>query len=268
MKAKISLLTIALILLSGLALLAVPVRAGSPQPQVVYATPTAMADGRIFYRVEENETCLRIEMLTGVKVADIIRLNNLDQNCTINPGTDLLIGIVTPEPTVTINPDVTATPLLPTPTPAKGTGELCVVLFADINGNAMRDETEPTVLGGAVSVTGNGFVFSNTGLTVTGLDADGNDNMLCFADMPEGDYTISLAVPDGYNPTTSTTYPFKLIAGNRSIVDFGAQASAIAPPPEDGGGEEGGRSPILAILGGILILGGIGLAVYIRLLRQ
>ncbi len=268
MKAKISLLTIVIILLSGLALMAAPVRAGNPQPQVVYATPTAQPDGRIFYRVQEGETCLRIELLTGVKVADLISLNNLDQNCTILPGSDLLIGIVTPEPTVTPNPDTTPTPLLPTPTLTKGTGELCVVLFADINGNAMREETEPTVLGGAVSVTGKDLVFSNTGLTVTGFDADGNDNMLCFADMPEGEYTISLAVPDGYNPTTSTTYPFALIAGNRSIVDFGAQASAIAPPSGEDDDAGSGRSPILAILGGILILGGIGLAVYIRLLRQ
>lgn len=268
MKAKISLLLIILTLLTGLALLAAPVRADNDRPQVVYATPTALEDGRIFYRVQEGETCLRIELLTGVKVADLIRLNNLDQNCTIIPGTDLLIGIVTPEPTVTPNPDVTATPLLPTPTPIKGTGEVCVVLFADVNGNATREETEASILGGAVSITGSGGLFSNTGLTQTGFDADGNENMLCFADMPEGEYTISLAVPDGYNPTTATTYLFQLIAGNRSIVDFGAQASAIAPPPENGEASTGGRSPVLAIAGAVLILGGIGLAVYIRFLKR
>jgi hypothetical protein len=268
MKAKISLLVIALTLLSGLSLLAAPVGASNDHPQVVYATPTALEDGRIFYRVQEGETCLRIELLTSVKVADLIKLNNLDQNCTIIPGTDLLIGIVTPEPSLTPNPDVTATPLLPTPTPVKGTGEVCVVLFADINGNATREETEAAILGGAVSITGVGGVFSNTGLTQTGLDADGNENMLCFSDMPEGEYTISLAVPDGYNPTTATTYPFKLIAGNRSIVDFGAQASAIQPPAENGASSQSGRSPVLAILGGVLVLGGIGLAIYIRLLRR
>ncbi|HMN60013.1 MAG TPA: hypothetical protein PJ988_06600, partial [Anaerolinea sp.] len=69
------------------------------------------------------------------------------------------------------------------------------------------------------------------------------------------------------NPTTTTNYPLKLLAGNRSLIDFGAQISVRQPPPEQPG-TEGGRSPIMLVLGAILILGGAGLALYFRFLRR
>ena len=252
------------ILLGGglLLSLAQPARAGQLS-QVSYQTPTALPDGRVIYKVQAGDSCLRIQLLTAVKVDQLIGLNKLDANCTIQPGQELVLAVVTPVPTATANPQFTATPLLPTPTPKRGTGEICVVLFADVNGNAVRDTDENPILGGAVSVTDRQGSVSQTGLTAS------EATPLCFKDIPEGDYNLSMAVPDGYNPTTTTNYPLHLIAGNRSIIDFGAQistkpsANTTTSTPE-----ASGRSPLLLIVGAILILGGIATAIYFRVIKR
>jgi hypothetical protein len=247
----------------GLALifiLASPALANNPQ-QAVFPSPTAQADGRILYKVPAGYTCLQISLLFKISLDQLRTLNKLDENCTLRENQELLLGVITTVPTVTPNPAITATPLLPTPTVLPGTGEICIVLFADVNGNAIRDDSEPPILGGAVSVTNPGAGVSQTGITTD------TDTSLCFKDLPEGDYNISMAVPAGYNPTTTTNYPLKLIAGNRSIIDFGAQISMKGPEPTQPG-SAGGRSPILLVAGALLILGGIGLGLYFRLLKR
>ena len=251
-------LLFALGLLFGLAR---PAQAG-PNPQVLYQTPTALPDGRVIYKVQAGDSCLRIELVTGVKVEELRTLNKLDEACSIQPDQELILAIVVPTPTPTVDLGVTATPLLPTPTPKKGSGEICVILFADVNGNAAREEAEGTILGGAVSVTDRAGTVSQTGITLSGTDT------LCFKDIPEGDYNVALAVPDGYNPTTTTNYPLQLVAGNRSVIDFGAQASTRPAAQDPAVPSSGGRSPLLLILGGILILGGLALAVYFRVLKR
>lgn len=233
---------------------------GSPVQQAAYQTPTALPDGRVLYKVQAGDSCLRIELLTGVKVQRLLELNKLDQSCTLQTNQELLLAVITPTVTPTLNPLITATPLLPTPTILPGTGEICVVLFADTNGSAVREDTEPPILGGAVSVTDRSGAISKTGLTTD------KPEPFCFKELPEGDYNISMAVPDGYNPTTTINYPLKLIAGNRSIIDFGAQISSR--PANPGGPAPSSNSPLLAILGGVLILGGIGLGVYLRIMKK
>jgi hypothetical protein len=237
-----------------------PALAGRPA-QVTYQTPTANADGRILYKVQPGDSCLRIELLTGVKTEQLRTLNKLDDACTLREGQELLLSVYVPTATATPNPLITNTPLLPTPTPKRGSGEICIILFADINGDAVREDTEAPVLGGAVSITDRAGAVSETGLTTDKADP------LCFKDLPEGEYNISMAVPAGYNPTTTTNYPLKLLAGNRSIIDFGAQISVRQPPP-DQTGEGSSRSPLLLVAGAVLILGGIGLAIYFALLRK
>jgi len=263
MKRNIAVFLFMLIAAGLLLGLAQPARA-SQFSQVSYQTPTALPDGRVIYKVQAGDSCLRIQLLTGVKVEQVIALNKLDINCTIQPGQDLVLLVVTPIPSPTTNPAVTATPLLPTPTPKLGTGEICVVLFADVNGNAVRDEGELPILGGAVSVTNRDGSVSQTGLTTNG------DTPLCFKEISEGEYNLSMAVPDGYNPTTTTNYPLKLIAGNRSIIDFGAQISTKpdANQPAADPAPAGGRSPLLLIVGGILILGGIAVGIYFRVIKR
>lgn len=230
--------------------------------QVVYQTPTALPDGRVVYIVQEGDTCLRIQLLTGVTIEQLRTLNRLDQECTILPGKELLLAVITPQPTPTQNPNLTPTPLLPTPTPFSGNGQVCVLLFNDVNGNTMREEGEQPLAGGAVSITERQGKVSRTSTTAAGADP------VC-EEVPEGDYNISMAIPSGYNATTSLNLPsIKVQAGDLAILEFGAQASSAPQPTPAGESAASGSGLILAILGGLLILTGIGLGVYILAARR
>ena len=255
-----------LLLLGVVLLLARPAAAGSPEgepiAQVVYQTPTAQPDGRVVYVVQESDSCLRIELLTKVTVEQIRQLNNLDANCTIRPGQEILLTIVTPEPSPTANPNVTPTPLLPTPTPYNGNGDVCVLLFNDVNGNSMREETELPLGGGAVSITEKRGQVS---LTMNTLE---EDKPVCNT-VPEGNYNISMAIPGGFNPTTEMNKPLKVQAGDQHTLEFGAQVSSqTVEEPVDGAEQQSDNSLILAIMGGALIVGGIGLGIYVVLSRR
>jgi LysM repeat protein len=236
----------------ALSILSMPVSA-SVQPQAYYQTPTAHADGRIMYVVNANDTCISISLLNNISEDNLRKLNNLQSDCVLQVGQVLLLGTVTPGLTPTTGPTATPTPLLPTPTAFNGTGEVCIFLFEDLNGNAQPDTNEGQIPGGAVSLNDKAGKVSLTNTTTS--DA----NPLCFTALAEGDYNISVGVPEGYNPTTSMNYPLTLKAGDKTILDFGAQLSTKARPVSPA---DGGRSPILGILGAICILGGIGLGIY------
>jgi LysM repeat protein len=217
---------------------------------VYLLTPTPLADGRILYVVKSGESCSQIALLMGISV-DQLRLNNnlTDANCVLQPGQKLLIATVTaiPEPTNT------PTPSGPTPTPFFGLGQICVLLFNDINGNAMVDATETSIADGQISITDRSGQTSVTGKT----DASGSP--ICFQELPEGDYNVSVAIPEGYNPTMNLNSPITVKAGNSIYLDFGAQPGSGMSSPFVIGGT---RSPFLGIFGGILILAGIGLGFY------
>jgi LysM repeat protein len=242
----------ALFLLSlALAVAVMPVNA-EPSRQAFYQTPTPDADNRIIYVVQAGDSCLRISLLTGVELTQLRQLNNLDEECVLSEGQELVLAVVE-APTAAIEPTATPGPPQPTPTPFNGTGEICVYLFADVNGNALADTDEGPIAGGAISISDKIGKVSLPGVT------DNSGDPTCFADVPEGEYNISVAPPEGFNPTTSMNYPLVLKAGESSILDFGAQISSAAIPVPVG---EGGKSPLLAILGGVLIVGGIGLGIY------
>lgn len=261
-KAVTSSLLLSLIL--AFLLLARPVRA-VPSQQVTFQTPTAYADGRVIYIVQPNDTCLRVELLTGVKVEQLRSLNRLDQNCTLTAGAELILAIVTPEPTPTTNPEITATPLLPTPTAFRGSGQICVQLYNDINGNAFREDSEPLLRDGAISISDRRGQISETGLSSTDPL-----NLFC-KEVPEGEYTVSMAVPDGYNATNETNVLVPVQAGDQVFVDFGAQVNSQTIEKQQMAPEtvpQGGRGMLMGILGGLFLLLGVGLGVYVLFMRR
>jgi LysM repeat protein len=241
-------------------MLAFPVLA-APSRQVPIFTPTPGTDGRIIYIVKANDTLLSISLLTGVPVDQLRALNGLTGD-TIIEGQPLLLGLAGPPEVVTTpGPSPTPTPLLPTPTAKPGSGNLCILLFNDRNGDSIRQEEEPSIPDGEVSVSDRSGSVSLTTTTEGGTDP------YCFNTVPEGDYNISVAVPAGFNPTTVTNYALSLKAGDETFLDFGAQANSetLAEAPIPAGS---GRSPILGIVGGLFLLVGVGLAVFAgRLLR-
>ena len=234
----------------------------APLPQLTpFLTPTPGPDGRILYKVQQGDTLLRISLIAGVSLDELRGLNNLVGD-NIVVGQELLLGLGGPsEVTPTPGPNPTPTPLLPTPTVVPGAGMLCVLLYDDRNGDAIRQEEETSIPGGAISVSNRSGSFSETAKTDAGLDP------FCFEGLSEGEYTITVAVPEGYNPTTSTNYVLSLKAGDETYLGFGAQVNSVAEleSPEAQGTS---RSAVLGVLGGLFLLAGAGLAVFgTRLLR-
>jgi LysM repeat protein len=241
--------------------MAASVLAAPPAQGQQIFTPTPGPDGRIIYIVKAGETCTSISLMTGVPVDYIRTTNRLDENCTLREGQELVIGVGGPSgaATPTSGPAPTATPGQPTPTPVTGSAEVCVLIYADMNGDGLRQETEMGIAGGAVSVTSANGTYSQSKQTVAEIDPDTEEPVrTCFSDMPPGTYTISAAVPDSYNPTTALNYERELNPGDTSSVSFGAQVRAQAEPQA----ESGGGSPLLGILGAVLLLAGVGVGVY------
>lgn len=258
---KKALIVISLGLMAYILLVVVIPAAATPGSyQAMYYTPTARPDGRIIYIVKSGDTCTSIALLNGITEQQLRQNNNItDLNCVIQPGQELLIAVVTPEPQATVTPTFTG----PTPTlPAGGMGKVCVLLFDDRNGNGVREDAESALADGQVSVADRVGAFSKTGTTTAVLDASGVWTPLCFDNVPAGDYNVSMAIPQGYNPTTNLNYPLKVTAGDTAYIDFGAQLSSKTSGSSSSSGTTGARFPWLAIFGGVLIVAGLGMAAY------
>jgi len=253
-------LVITLILFLAFALLSIsPLFISTASAQVYYYTPTAEANGNVYYVVKSGDTCDTISLLNNVPLETLRSLNQLDlDKCRfLQIGQKLLLTTV-PTPVITIGPSPTPTSMLPTPEPIKGFGTICVFLYNDVNGNAMAEPSEVTdtgLAGGAISVASVAGDYSKTGTTI------GTGKPVCFTDAPEGEYNISIAIPDGYNATSAQNHTIQLKRGDTSTVNFSAQASSSLKA--DNGGQ-GSGSALLAVVGGVFILGAIGLGLYVR----
>lgn len=262
------LFSLMIIILTALAFAGLPAQTAAqaaPPQQIPIYTPTPGPDGRIIYIVKANDTLLGISLITGVSIDRLRELNNMTSD-TIFEGQQLLLGLAGPAEAVTptSGPPPTATPILPTPSPKPGQGSLCVLLFNDLNGDSIRQEEEPSIPDGAVSFGDRDGKTSQSVTTTAGLEHQ------CFENLPEGVYTVSAAVPEGYNPTTSTDTEITLQADQQFYVNFGAQANSQTAAEEPTiPAQEGGRTPILGIIGALFLAAGIGLAIFAgRLLRK
>jgi hypothetical protein len=239
---------------------------GTPVAQFTpFPTPTPGRDGRIVYIAVEGDSAWRIAAIfgfAGEKYEELRTLNKWGDNPIIRPGDEVILGFSGPvEPTPFAGPSPTPAPVLPTPSPEAGWGELCLILFNDLSGDSLRQESEPSLTGGAISISNRSGTYSQTGDTAPGSEHQ------CFTNLPEGFYNITVAIPDGYNPTTVLNYAIEIMAGEKHYVSFGAQANsetvAEAPAPQGTG-----RSIWLGLLGGSLVVAALGLALFGgRLLR-
>jgi hypothetical protein len=240
--------------------------AASPVQQVAFPSPTPGPDGRIIYIVKAGETCTQISLLYGVSVEYIRTTNLLDENCTLREGQSLMIGIGGPSGgSPTPGPSPTPAPVLPTVTPsAGGTAQVCVLVYADANGDALRQASEGAIAGAAISLTSDDGTYSQTQTSVINPDATAYQGM-CFANVPPGKYSVSVAAPDGYNPTMNLTSKVDVNPGDQITVNFGAQPKTIAAAVTG----SKGPSPLLGVIGAALLLGGIGIGAYSwRMLRK
>src|SRR5689334_16552313 len=113
-----------------------PLSGANAAPQL-FVTSTPGPDGRILYTVVAGDSCLQVAFLHGITVPQLRQLNTrLDENCTLTVGQQLVVGVVSSSlptaPVATLpSPTITATPVT-------GTTEVCVLLFNDLNGDALR----------------------------------------------------------------------------------------------------------------------------------
>jgi hypothetical protein len=220
-----------------------------------FLTPTPGPDGRIVYTVQENDSFWSIAAIAGLTLDELYALNGIQPNDYAVPGMELVLGFAGPtEPTVDPSTVITPTPASPTSTPLFSTGEICILLFNDTNGDARLEDGEPALSGGKISIVDVSGVVAVE--ATTGENPEGE----CFEDLEAGDYNVSAAVPEEYNPTTSMSLPIRLIAGDVKYVQFGAQPSAAIREQIPDDGRSG--SLLLGIFGIFLLFAAGGLAFY------
>ena len=235
----------------------------APATQQIIPTSTPGPDGRILYIAKAGDNCTIVAALNSITIDQLRQLNKgLDEDCTVIEGQEYLVGIVSVAGTPT--PGASPTPGLPTasPTPLTSTTDVCVLLFEDSNGNAIREETEPAVAGGAVSVTENNGEYSAAQDTVIPADPAAYQG-ICFLDVPAGSYNVTVGIPDNYNATTELSYSLNVNAGDRAFVPFGIQSrDVVVDPGANDPNDKAGKTPILGILGILFLLGGAGVGYY------
>ncbi len=281
-RAKRSLLLATALLFFGLFAIfnargaAVPASAAPALQLTAFLTPTPAPDGRILYTVQQDDTLFRIAAVAGMTVEELMALNNLDPDDIIRPGDVLLLGLGGPalqatETPAGVLPTVDPANLPPTPTSGPGTGTVCIFLYDDVNGDATRQEEEVAVPEGAISLSNRSGTVSIQAETIPGPADPANEDppRICIEELLEGEYIVYVAIPEGYNPTTSLNKSFSLLEGDITFIDFGAQISTEGQVElAEQIPEEGGRSPLLGIVGGVLLLAGIGLAVLAGLMGR
>lgn len=226
-----------------------------------FLTPTPRADGQIVYVVQEDDTLWRIAAIAGLSLEELMALNGIQPGDFLTPGTELFLGSAVQEGAGgTAQAEASEPTEIPlTPTPEVGTGDICVLLFEDINGNGRLEEGEPALPEGQISVVAlSGDLVGE--YTTEPLDLEVAPDGYCFEELSNGDYNVSAAVPPNYNPTTGLNVPVSLNPGEIKYLQFGAQPSSAINGQEDGQG--GGRSTMLGLLGLALLAAAAGLAYY------
>jgi LysM repeat protein len=237
------------------------------------STATPNADGQIIYKVQSGDTLWSIAAVHGLTVDQLKALNGLTSDF-ITVGQNLIVQQGTgtgTSPTATTEAGVTAAPTTegtqgaePTvaataapaentaiaqvsPTPA-GTGLVCALIWNDANGNGVRDASETLVIGGLLTL-----VDITTGQQVQAYTTDDPNLPHCFDEIAEGQYTVSLAAPPGYNATTPGSHTLGVVPGSTSMLEFGIQPRAEQLTPAPTGSNRALRTALLGA-GGIMFL--------------
>lgn len=115
---------------------------------------------------------------------------------------------------------------------AQETGQVCVQSFDDRNGDGLRDPDERPIAHGVSAGLGNqaGVTIATRLLEDSPFAADG---LLCFDDLPAGDYQISLRSAE-FTITTAAVFSASVNPGAApALVEFGLQPlQVVAPKPE------------------------------------
>lgn len=153
---------------------------------------------------------------------------------------------------------------------------LCIWMYEDANQNRIQEADEALLAGATITLRSGGD-------TVETYTTDGVNEPFCFEALPVGDYIAAAQPPAGYGLTTAASLSLRVVTGTTTNARFGAAQGvqvAVAPPDLDqeppapiidaGAPDDGGLSLlqisglIVFALAGLVMLGGIGVALILR----
>lgn len=199
-------------------------------PLLAQTEPTATpnADGIIYAIVQPNDSLWAIAARSGISLTELLDLNNLTESALIQPGDRLIVAIVAPPETATPEASPTAAATRPPPTPSHTPPPppltvICLVAFADANGNGEREPAE--LLQAGVAFT----VFTSDGV-VANYVTDGLAEPYCLTDLTPGNYQITRSVGRTETLTNSGNRTVVLDAGDQVMLGFGSFIGATPLP--------------------------------------
>ncbi|MGF1504187.1 MAG: LysM peptidoglycan-binding domain-containing protein [Anaerolineae bacterium] len=210
-------------------------------------------DGSQWHTVQPLDTLLRIAAAYDVEPQTIRDLNNLTSD-TLFVDQELLIVPAEEDEGTAFAEDM---PEEEAPELAEAGGEsdfaqLCLALFADADSDGQWEQGEALIGGGDVAVQGAATRSSTT---------ESTGEPTCFADLPPGDYTVSVSPPDGFSLANTTPLALSLSAGSEIALNVSALAdspeSAEQAPVETAPAARQGMFARPLVVG--LLIGGIGL---------
>lgn len=259
----------------------------SPPGTFPVASPTSLVSSTVVAAATNRATSTPRTISTATQVVaqntQVVAQNTQAVQPTSTPAAPTNAPATnTSEPTNTIAPTVEASPtdLPPAPVtevaqipPSPDVTALCVWMFDDTNKNRIQESTELLLAGGTVEI-------KQRDQSVQSFQTETGE--VCFYDVTPGDYTASGVAPDGYGLTTASVLNIRVQANAKTNVRFGAgegvstavpptevaQLATPLPPPVD---EQSSSDMLVQMSGlllvglaGVVILGGIGLALFIR----
>ena len=191
-------------------------------------TATPDAEGVIYVIVQPNDSLWGIAGRAGIGLTELLDLNNLTEDALIQPGDRLIVAIVEPpaSPTPEASPTLVATREPPTPTVTPPPGPVtavCLVAFADENGNGEREPAEPLQAGVA-------FTIFTSEAVVANYVTDGISEPYCLTELEPGDYQITRSVGRAETLTNSGNRTVILAAGDQVMLGFGGLVGSTPQP--------------------------------------
>ena len=238
-----------------------PAEVGPTADPLFGPTSTPQANGEVWYTVRGNDTLAVIAFYHNTTADAIQELNQLGNNL-IFPGQNLLIRVVEPPSTEVPAEEPTTVPeniepvgeeaIVPTPTVetvAEGIaetvpeyGEICVLAYDDLNGNAANDNEAIASGAHIILVNADGPLDSRT--------SGRSDELDCFRRLAPSLYRITVLPPNGYHLTTADSAEINLERGAIITLAFGMDASGqtVIPQTTDR------TSTLYALAAGVLLL--------------
>lgn len=111
--------------------------------------------------------------------------------------------------------------VLPASDPAVQTGQICAVMFDDVNRNRIQDADETLLSDGSI-------ILVRGSQAVAEYTTDGSEPY-CFDELAAGNYIASLAAPEGYGLTTPDQLLLRVSPGAAVALAVGAAQGVEAP---------------------------------------